>query len=122
MRVMIAGPRSQEDIGDFVYGLRNAGGEVTLSPSGKEALESLESFKPDLVVVDEKLPDFGAFQFIIEVLKKNVMIQTAVITSLPEDEFHVQSEGLGILKAIGPQPNEQDAIELLKTFKQTLDG
>jgi DNA-binding response OmpR family regulator len=117
MRILIASPRSSEQLGDFVYGLRDNVQAVSRLRTGQEAIDALHTFKPDLVVVDEQLPDFGPFQLIIEILKVNAMIQTAVITELDEDEFHVQGEGLGILTAIFGDPGEVDARGLIRAMK-----
>lgn len=118
MRLMIASPRSSEDFEDFTYGLREGVEEITLLQTGQEALDSVESFEPDLVVVDEKISDYGPFQLVVELLKKDAKIQTAVISSLSEDDFHVQSEGLGILTSFQGLPDEWDAVDLLTSYKK----
>lgn len=117
MRILIASPRSNDVIGDFLGVLKEEAEALAVAVTGEKALELIGSFKPDAVVVDERIDDYGPFQLVVEVLKKNVMIQTAVITALDADEYEEKSEGLGIAMPIPDQPNDQHARELVEKFK-----
>ena len=68
----------------------------------------------DLVVVDEKLGDMTGIEFIETLVSVNPMINCAVVSPLPSDDFHEVSEGLGILAQLPVQPGAKDAEDLLK--------
>jgi len=91
--------------------------ELDVSPSGEKALEMLSSKAVDLVVADEDLGDMTALELSSRLLKINPMINCAVVSSLPHEEFHEASEGLGIMTQLPKQPGGKDAEELIKTLK-----
>jgi len=68
----------------------------------------------DLVVVDEKLGDMTGIEFIETLVSVDPMINCAAVSPLPSDEFHENSEGLGILAQLPVQPGANDAENLLK--------
>jgi len=92
--------------------------ELDVSPSGEKALEMLSSKAVDLVVADEDLGDMTALELSSRLLKINPMINCAVVSSLPPEEFHEASEGLGIMTQLPKQPGVKDAEDLIKTLKQ----
>jgi hypothetical protein len=47
----------------------------------------------------------------------NAMANTAVMSSLPEDEFHDKSEGLGILCRLPARPTGNDSAALLQKLR-----
>jgi len=91
--------------------------ELEVSASGEIALAMLSNKAVDLVVVDEDLGDMTALELSRRLLKINPMINCAVVSSLPHEEFHEASEGLGIMTQLPKQPGGKDAEELIKTLK-----
>jgi len=91
--------------------------ELEVSASGETALAMLSNKAVDLVVVDEDLGDMTALELSRRLLKINPMINCAVVSSLPHEEFHEASEGLGIMTQLPKQPGGKDAEELIKTLK-----
>jgi hypothetical protein len=45
-------------------------------------------------------------------LKIDAMIHTALVSDQPEEIFHDQTEGLGILMQLSPKPDRQEARRL----------
>jgi DNA-binding response OmpR family regulator len=117
VRIFLVSPRSEDVIGGFVSALSHEADELVQAETGTEALTIMDSSKPDAVIVDERIDDYGPFQLVVEVLKKDVMIQTAVITALDADEYEEKSEGLGIAMALPDQPTAEDARELIEKLK-----
>jgi two-component SAPR family response regulator len=92
--------------------------ELEVSESGEKALTMLSSMAVDLVVAEEDLGDMTALEFARRLLKINPMINCAIVSSLPHEEFHEASEGLGIMAQLPKQPGAEDAEFLVKTLKQ----
>ncbi|MFW5730975.1 MAG: hypothetical protein ACOCV7_04940 [Desulfonatronovibrionaceae bacterium] len=117
MKIMLVSPRADE-LGDFLSGLKLKEHEPVLAGSGREALELILSTRPVLVIVDDVLEDFDALGLVLEILRKDATVNTAVITSQPEETFEEKSEGLGILARIADQPDALDAEELMRKLSR----
>jgi DNA-binding response OmpR family regulator len=91
---------------------------VAWADSGAAALSDVRQHPPLGVIVDEDLPDMPGLELVRRLLPINAMINTAVISSLPEAAFHETSEGLGILAQLPPVPTEPQARDLLARLKR----
>jgi len=85
--------------------------------SGRTALTTVSSTVIDLVVTDEKLKDMTGLELAEKIVAVNPMINCAAVSSLPSEEFHEVSEGLGLLDQLPPQPGPKEAKGLLQTIK-----
>jgi YesN/AraC family two-component response regulator len=92
--------------------------EFGLSESGEQTLAIVSGKAVDLVIADEDLGDMTGLELVKRILKINFMINFAVVSGLPHDEFHEASEGLGIMLQLPGQPGRKEAEELVKTLKQ----
>lgn len=63
------------------------GYEVALAGNGKEGLETLESFSPDVIVTDIDMPEMDGFEFVERVRAKNESIVIIVESgkTMPKD-------------------------------------
>ena len=95
--------------------------ELTWTESGQKALNMLSETSVDLVVTDEELGDMTGLEFAEQLLRVNPMINSAVLSSLPSDEFHEASEGLGIFAQLPLRPAKADAEKLLKGLRNLKD-
>ena len=96
--------------------------EVHLQPvaSGAAALNAVRTSCPHLVVIDSDLPDTTSLSLVPELIMANAMVNTAVVSSLSEEDFHEASEGLGVLARLPVNPGRRDASELLRRLKEVL--
>jgi DNA-binding response OmpR family regulator len=88
--------------------------------SGTEALAAVRAACPHLVVVDSDLPDTDPLGLVQKLLMINAMVNTAVISPLAEEEFHENSEGLGVLCRLPVEPGSGDAANLLRKLRKVL--
>ena len=95
--------------------------ELTWTESGKKALDMLSETSVDLVVTDEEIGDMTGLEFANKLLRVNPMINCAVLSPLPSDEFHEASEGLGVFAQLPLRPVKEDAEKLLKRLKSLKD-
>ena len=103
----------------FVDGLRQAGDvALTVVENTTEALDRVRASAPQLAVIDSALPDTTPLALVMDLLQANAMINTAVVSSLPEAEFHEASEGLGGMARLPDPPGPEDVPGLL----ERLDG
>ena len=59
-------------------------------------------------------------ELVQKLLLVNAMVNTAVVSSLSDEEFHEASEGLGILGRLPNDPGMSDAVEMLHKLKTVL--
>ena len=88
--------------------------------SGAEALEAARTTAPHLVIIDADLPDTAPLDLVQKLVMVNVMVNTAVVSPLSDEEFHEASEGLGILGRLPNEPGMSDAGELLLKLRTVL--
>ncbi len=93
------------------------GREPLRAGDGKEALAMAKEHSPDLVVVQERLPDMSYLEAVKELLMVNAFINTAVVTDIPADQFHEESEGLGILTGISSKAGPEAIKSLLEHLR-----
>ncbi|MDD3619763.1 MAG: hypothetical protein RBR09_00065 [Desulfobulbaceae bacterium] len=103
---------------DLAQGLSKAGNtHLVYAGSASAGLEQLrEKGKKavDLVIVGGHLSDKAGIRFIHQIVRINPLVNTALVGSLPDDEFHDATEGLGVLMQLPPRPTEKDGEKLLE--------
>jgi CheY-like chemotaxis protein len=81
--------------------------------SGAQALALASGASgPEVLVVDERLGDMTGLDFARKLVAQNPMIYCAVVSGLPEADFHEASEGLGLLAQLPVHPTAADAAML----------
>lgn len=76
------------------YSLEREGFDVKTAMDGGQALESIESFDPDLVVLDLLLPDISGFE-VCRRLRENSSTPVIMLTALGEEIDRVQGLEVG---------------------------
>jgi PleD family two-component response regulator len=98
--------------------------EIRLVTTGapEDALTIVAKKSPILVIVDEVVNQTSGLSLVQKMVEANAFINTAVISEAAEEDFHIQSEGLGILTKLGKIPGENDAKNLIALLKQVQPG
>lgn len=81
-------------IDSLSYSLEREGFEVNSAIDGKQALDSVEDFKPDLIVLDLLLPDISGFE-VCRRLRENYTTPVIMLTALGEEIDRVQGLEVG---------------------------
>jgi two-component system, response regulator, stage 0 sporulation protein F len=89
--------------------LESEGYEVKLAANGQEVIESLESFNPDLVVLDIQMPDISGIDILQYIRKKFRDLPVIISSAYPEyqhdlatwasDAYIIKSSNLENLKS-----------------------
>jgi DNA-binding response OmpR family regulator len=85
--------------------------------SSEKARSTASDTSADLMVVDQEVQGVLNFDVAREIVLTNPMINMALVSPLSSDDFHVVSEGLGILAQLPPSPSEQDASKLMSRLR-----
>jgi hypothetical protein len=70
-----------------------------------------------VVVVDRELADGAALPFIREMTRQYPLINCAMVSSLPPEDFHEMTEGLGIFMQLPVGPGAGEAVQLLRLLE-----
>ena len=116
IKIMLAG-RDQSALAVFRSGLAKSDVHISRAESGGIGLFMISEDNFDLVVADENLGDMSGLDFISAIVSKRPMINCAAISSLPPEDFHEASEGLGILMQLPPNPGQAHADRLLEQLE-----
>lgn len=101
------------DVREFVANFfRRRSVEVTTASRGKEALEIIEKQRPDLVLLDIRMPEMDGIEILTEIRKRDEKIKVIMVTGRdPEEERACERcRELGALDYIH-KPLELDALE-----------
>jgi DNA-binding response OmpR family regulator len=95
--------------------LSDEGYEVALAVDGRQALVLLESFLPNLVTLDIKLPDIDGIEVLRRIREKNATIPVVLLTAFGEfrQDFNTWASDAYIVKS-------HDTTELKDTVRRLL--
>lgn len=95
---------------------------VTRAVSGKDAMDKItdKSLSFDLVVIDEKVEGKPGKAWVTSIVSVNPMVNTALVSSLSEEDFHEFTEGLGVLMGISPNADETEAEKMVERLSKLL--
>lgn len=82
------------------------------------ALQVVKEIGLDLVIVAEQLDTMNGIEFINTLVNINPLIHTALVSSLDAEDFHEQTEGLGVLMQLPPEAEKKAAEELLEKVEK----
>ncbi len=88
--------------------------ELVFVTSKNEALERVEKNTIDVVVTDAELADEEPLALVMEIMQKRPLINCAMVNSLPPEDFHEYTEGLGVFMQLPPNPGEKEAEQMLE--------
>ncbi len=98
--------------------LADDGYEVGLAADGGQAIRLLETFRPDLVTLDIKLPDFDGIEVLRRIRERNSTIPVILVTAFGEfkQDFNTWASDAYIVKS-------HDTTELKEAVRKLLgDG
>ena len=86
---------------------------VSSASTPHQVLTAIKAGAVDVLVVDETLAETSGLQFVREVVSAYPLINCALVSTLPPDEFHEATEGLGVFMQVPPRPGPETAAEMI---------
>lgn len=83
--------------------------------SGKSAIETARGYKPDVVVMDVRMPDGNGIEACREIRSENPDIQVIMLTSFSDDEALFDSIMAGAAGFVLKQIRGNDLVEAIRT-------
>lgn len=95
--------------------LTEEGYQVELAANGLEALSKLETFRPDLVTLDVKMPGIDGIEVLRRIREKNTSLPVILLTAFGEfrQDFNTWASDAYVVKS-------HDTSELKKTVRRLL--
>lgn len=93
---------------------------VDVVASADEAMTRIKEALPALVVMDEIVAGIPGKQLIEGMIKKNPFINTALVSPLSPEDFHEDTEGLGVLMKIDKHAGESQAKDMVEQLQKLL--
>ena len=116
--IVLASPRVDQWY-EFADTLHAALGlEIAKIHTGAETLDAVRGKKVMAIVVDASLEDITGVALVKEVLQINAMIHIAMASGQPEEDFHEETEGLGLLMQLPPTPDAAAADRLADSLRR----
>lgn len=84
------------------------------------ALKIVSEISVDFVIVAEQFTSMSGIQLVNILVQSNPLINTALVSSLSPEDFHEETEGLGVLMQLPSKPQESDAEEMLKKAERII--
>ena len=80
---------------------------------GRLAVESVREQAVDLVIVDENLGDMTGVELVRRLLGVNALVNTALVSTESQEDYHEHSEGLGVLMQLPSDCGKKEAVALV---------
>ncbi len=93
---------------------------LTVVRNAAEAIAAVRAGAPRLAVIDSRLPDMAPLALVRELLQTDATVNTAVVSALPDAEFHEASEGLGVMAQLPDPPGPENVPGLLERLQGIL--
>lgn len=94
---------------------------VCEAENGEEAFEMFETYLPDVVITDIKMPFMNGLQLSEKILKKYPFTKIIVLTGFDEFEYAKKGVDLHVMNYILKPITSKELIKILKEVKEKLD-
>lgn len=95
---------------------------VGSAENGKEALNMVHEFSPDIVITDISMPIMDGLAFLQETAKQNISLKTIIISGYDEFEYAKQAIALGVSEYLLKPFDPQELKKVLRKIKSELDS
>ena len=92
--------------------------KIIHASSADRAMQDIRNSNIDVAVVSDELQDMAGLQFIAELVAENPFINCALVSSLYPDEFHEQTEGLGVFMQLPVNPDAKETKQMFKHLEK----
>lgn len=97
------------------------GYDLIKATSGKEAIDALESEKPDVIILDYLMPDMDGLTTLKEIRKLNEKIPAIMLTAHPDIKVQKDTGKLGISAFVAKLSPLSDVHYILKTCLDSIE-
>lgn len=82
---------------------------VSSTDETEQVLSAVENNEVDAVIIDDELKGTSGLEFVKILVRRNPIVNCALVSSLHPAEFHEATEGLGVFLQLPGRPGPQEA-------------
>lgn len=97
--------------------------EIVKAQDGAQGLKIARERKLAAAIIDAAPADMTGVILVKRLMEVDAMIHVALVSNKPSEEFHTETEGLGIMLQLPPEPQARQAallVERLRAMNGTL--
>ena len=95
--------------------------EIIGVQAGAQALKAAREQKLLAAIIDNTLDDMTGVTLVQRLMEIDAMIHVALVSDKSADDFHTETEGLGIMLQLPPQPQPVQADDFAGLLRE-MDG
>lgn len=84
--------------------------------SGDAVLQCVSTDSIQIVAVDEQLDDMDGLELVNRIAQQHPFVNTALVSTSSEHDFHEETEGLGVLMQLPSPPDGESAEKLIAHY------
>ena len=102
---------------------KNFGGQyqVEYAKTGRKAIETAESFRPDIIFMDIQMPGLNGIEAMTEIKERNQGAVFIVLSAYDKFNYARQAIDLGVLEYLTKPVNSNKIVEVLKKAMSVID-
>lgn len=85
--------------------------------SGKDVMALIRNARIDVVVADHELEDGLGLLLIKQIAVRAPFVNSALVSSLAAEDFHEETEGLGVFMQLPEYPKEEDGEQMMQLLE-----
>lgn len=114
MHIVLAGKGARFD--QFGTALEGKNTILHRAESGEAVLQRVSADAIKIVVVDEQLDDMDGLELVNRIAQQHPFVNTALVSTSSEHDFHEETEGLGVLMQLPSPPDGESAEKLIAHY------
>ncbi len=91
--------------------------QISWVATSKEAMQLATNKEVDVIVSHSELEDSDGLSFIKLIAAKCPLINSALVSSHTDDDFHEITEGLGVFKQLPDKPGKEEAEKIMEILQ-----
>jgi DNA-binding NarL/FixJ family response regulator len=82
---------------------------------GKQALQTVEELKPDIIVLDIEMPSMNGLEVAREIIKRKLPVDIVILTMYKEEDIFNEAMDLGVKGYVLKESAVSDIVQSIKT-------
>lgn len=95
--------------------------ETAIAKNGRQAIETAESFQPDIALLDIQMPGLNGLKALEEIRAQNPRVKTLILTAYDNFDYAKEALRLGALDYLMKPINKKVIIERLTSMMHAID-
>lgn len=95
--------------------------EIRTAQNGKEALQVLEEFLPDIAIVDVEMPDMTGLEFCRRASALQPELRMVILSAFDRFDYAKQAIGIGVKEYILKPVDEEELVQVIRKVEEDIE-